>query len=134
MTFHGFQPTDALAAFYTRADLHVVSSRHEAAGVVVLEAACAGVPTVGTRVGYLADWSLDGAEDGRERAVAVAVGDAEALATATIGLLQDAPRRERIAGAAREWALAHDADWTAQRFEEIYSEVVQRPGHAMANG
>ena len=57
MTFHGFQPTDALASFYARAHLHVVSSRHEAAGIVVLEAAASGVPTVGTRVGFLADWA-----------------------------------------------------------------------------
>ena len=125
LTFHGFQPTDALAAFYSRADLHVVSSRHEAAGGVVLEAACAGVPTVGTRVGYLADWSLDGDGAGAERAVAVPVGDADALAAATIALLQDAPRRERMAGAARAWALAHDAEWTAGKFEEIYAEVAR---------
>ena len=25
--------------------------------------------------------------------------------------------------AARDWALAHDADWTAQQFESIYTEV-----------
>ena len=59
VTFHGFQPTDALGAFYGRAHLHVVSSRHEAAAVVVLEAAAAGVPTVGTAVGYVADWIPD---------------------------------------------------------------------------
>ena len=117
VSFHGFQPTDALAAFYSRAHLHVISSRHEAAGVVVLEAACAGVPTVGTRVGYVADWSP-------ERAVAVPVGDAGALADAAIALLQDAPRRGRIAAAARAWALAHDADWTAGQFERIYADVV----------
>jgi glycosyltransferase involved in cell wall biosynthesis len=120
VTFHGFQPTDALAAFYTRADVHVVSSRHEAAGVVVLEAACAGVPTVGTRVGYVADWSP-------ERAVAVPVGDAGALASAVIAVLQDTPRREQIAAAARAWALTHDADWTAEQFERIYADVVTRP-------
>ena len=120
VTFHGFQPTDALAAFYTRADVHVVSSRHEAAGVVVLEAACAGVPTVGTRVGYVADWSP-------ERAVAVPVGDAGALASAVIAVLQDTPRREQIAASARAWALTHDADWTAEQFERIYADVVTRP-------
>jgi glycosyltransferase involved in cell wall biosynthesis len=124
VTFHGFQPTDLLAAFYTQAHLHVVSSRHEAAGVVVLEAASAGVPTVGTRVGYVADWSVDSATDGAERAVAVPVGDAAALADAVIGLLRDAPRRERIAAAARAWALTHDADWTAEQFERIYADVV----------
>jgi glycosyltransferase involved in cell wall biosynthesis len=126
VTFHGFQPTDALAAFYARAHLHVVSSRHEAAGVVVLEAASAGVPTVGTRVGYVADWSLDAGRDGPERAVAVPVGDAAAMADAVIGLLQDTPRRERIAAAGRAWALAHDADWTAEQFERIYADVVTR--------
>jgi len=117
VAFHGFQPTDALAAFYARAHVHVVSSRHEAANVATLEAASCGVPTVGTAVGYVADWSADG------RAVAVPVGDADALAAAIADLLQDPARRARIAAAAREWTLAHDADFTAAEFEKIYSEV-----------
>jgi len=120
ITFHGFQPTDALSAFYARAHVHVVSSRHEAANVATLEAASCGVPTVGTAVGYAADWSADG------RAVAVPVGDGDALASAIVDLVQDRPRRERIAAAAREWTLAHDADWTSARFERIYSEVTKR--------
>jgi glycosyltransferase involved in cell wall biosynthesis len=118
VTFHGFQPSDALAAFYARAHLHVVSSRHEAAGVSVLEAACTGLPTVGTDVGYVADWKLD-------RAVAVRVGDAQALADASIALLEDAPRRERLGEAAAHWAIEHDADWTATQFERIYEDVAR---------
>jgi glycosyltransferase involved in cell wall biosynthesis len=116
VTFHGVQPTTALAAFYARAHLHVVSSRHEAAGVAVLEAACAGVPTVGTDVGYIADWKPD-------RAVAVAAGDPASLADAVVGLVRDPQRRARIAAAARAWAIEHDADWTARAFEEIYREL-----------
>jgi glycosyltransferase involved in cell wall biosynthesis len=116
VSFHGFQPTDVLASFYARAHLHLVSSRHEAAGVVCLEAACAGVPTVGTSVGYVADWADD-------RAVAVPVGDSEALAAAIVALLANRDRRIRLAEAARSWALEHSADWTAQRFEEIYVEA-----------
>src|SRR5205814_2229462 len=73
VTFHGLQPTDRLAALYARAHLHVVSSRHEAAGVVILEAAAAGLATVGTAVGYVADWDP-------ERAVAVPVQNPAALA------------------------------------------------------
>jgi glycosyltransferase involved in cell wall biosynthesis len=118
VTFHGFRPTDALAAFYARAHLHVVSSRHEAASVVVLEAASSGLATVGTAVGHVADWTPD-------RAVAVPVGDSAALADAIVGLLQDPSRRKRIASAARAWTIAHDADWTAQQFERAYAEVVQ---------
>jgi glycosyltransferase involved in cell wall biosynthesis len=116
VTFHGFQPTDALASFYSRAHVHVVSSRHEAAGVTVLEGACTGLPTVGTDVGYIADWKTD-------RAVAVRVGDAQALANAVVALLKETPRRERLGMAARQWALEYDADWTARQFDRIYGEV-----------
>lgn len=117
VTFHGFQPTDALAPFYARAHLHVVSSRHEAAGVSVLEAACTGLPTVGTDVGYIADWKPD-------LAVAVRVGDAQGLADAAMALLGDPARRQRLSGTAAHWALEHDADWTARQFERIYDEVL----------
>src|SRR3954468_12505443 len=120
ITFHGFVPTDQLAAFYARAHLHVVSSRHEAAPIAMLEAAATGLPTVATAVGYADDWQPDGA-------VTVAVGDADALAAAAADLLQDPARRARIASTARAWTLAHDADWTAARFETIYADVVRLP-------
>jgi glycosyltransferase involved in cell wall biosynthesis len=116
VTFHGFQPTEQLGAFYARAHVHVVSSRHEAANVAALEAACAGVPTVGTAVGYVADWAPDAA-------VAVSVGDFEALAAGIVGLLRDRDRRVRIAASARSWAETRDADWSAGEFERIYNEV-----------
>ena len=47
----GFQSSDALIPIYQRSHLFVLSSRHEAAGAVVLEAAACGVPVVGTAVG-----------------------------------------------------------------------------------
>jgi glycosyltransferase involved in cell wall biosynthesis len=118
-TFHGFQRSNALGAFYARAHAHVLSSRHEAASVATLEAAAAGVATVGTAVGYVADWAPEG------RSVAVPVGDHQALASAIVELLHDRARRERVAAAAREWTLAHDADWTAARFEQLYAETAR---------
>jgi glycosyltransferase involved in cell wall biosynthesis len=119
VTFHGFQPTDVLARMYERAHVHVVSSRHEASSVAVLEAAAAGVPTVGTSVGYVADWAA------HDRALAVPVGDADALAAAILALLRNDDRRRAIAARARAWTLEHDADWTAAQFEQIYEEVVR---------
>jgi glycosyltransferase involved in cell wall biosynthesis len=123
ITFHGFLPTDRLAAFYARAHLHVVSSRHEAAPIAMLEAAAAGLPTVATAVGYADDWQPDGA-------VTVPVGDAPALAAAIGDLLQDPARRARIASTARAWTVAHDADWTAAAFERIYAAVARLPAPA----
>jgi glycosyltransferase involved in cell wall biosynthesis len=118
VTFHGFRPTDAIVPLYRTAHLFVLSSRHEAAGVVVLEAAASGVPAVGSSVGYIADWTPS-------RAVGVAPADAPALADAIVALLRDPPRRRRLAVAAREWTLAHDADWTAREFERVYREVAR---------
>jgi glycosyltransferase involved in cell wall biosynthesis len=117
VVFHGLQPTDRIARLYAGAHLNVVSSRHESANVTVLEAACCGLPTVGTNVGYVADWQP-------ERALAVPPADPEALAGAILALLHDRDRRQRMAAAARAWALAHDADWTADTFEALYHELI----------
>jgi glycosyltransferase involved in cell wall biosynthesis len=119
VTFHGFLPTDRLVPLYQRAHLHVLSSRHEAAGVVALEAAACGVATVGTAVGYIADWSPD-------RAVAVPPGDSGALASGIVDLLQQHERRARLAAAAYDWAARFDADWTADAFESLYHELAVR--------
>ena len=118
VTFHGFQPTESLAAFYARAHLHVAPSRHEGAGAVMLEAASTGLASVGTSVGYLSDWHPD-------RGLAVPVRDPDALAAAVIDLLQDPARRGQIASAARAWTLEHDADWTSRQFERTYEELQQ---------
>lgn len=119
VTFHGFQPSDAVAPLYRAAHLHLLTSRHESQAVVVGEAAAAGVPTVGTAVGIVAELAPVAAR-------AVPVGDPAALAEATLALLHDPPRREQIGRAAQAWARAHDAAWTAGQFERIYVRLLGR--------
>jgi glycosyltransferase involved in cell wall biosynthesis len=116
VSFHGFLPSDALLPLYARAHLHILTSRHESQAVVVGEAAAAGVPTVGTAVGLVAELAP-------ERAWAAAVGDDAALAAGILALLRDQSRRERMGRAARAWAQYYDADWTAARFQAIYADV-----------
>ena len=113
VTFHGFQPNDRLRAFYDRAHLYVQSSRHEAAGVAVLEAAAGGLPVIGTAVGYVADLAPSGA-------VAVPPSRPDALAEAIAALAADPARRVRLSDAARAWALDRDADRTAMMMESLY--------------
>jgi glycosyltransferase involved in cell wall biosynthesis len=113
VTFHGVLAHDEVRALVCRAHVHVQSSRHEAAGVAVLEAAAGGVPTVGTAVGYVADWSPDAA-------VAVPVGDPVALAQALVDVLNDPARVQRLATAAHARVLAHTADETVDAFERLY--------------
>lgn len=114
--FHGVLHSSELAALYRAADLLVISSRHEASGVAVLEAAASGVAVVGTDVGYVADWTPN-------RAVAVPPRDPAALADAIVAILNDSLGRKRLAASAREWTLAHDADWTARRFLDLYQSM-----------
>jgi glycosyltransferase involved in cell wall biosynthesis len=114
--FHGFAPQDRLAAIFADADLYVQSSLHEAAGVSVLEAAAAGLPIVGTRVGYIADWASD-------RAVAIDTIDAPTMAQAILALHADPSRARAMAARAQAWALEHHASWAADRFAALYREV-----------
>jgi glycosyltransferase involved in cell wall biosynthesis len=116
VTFHGFLPQQRVLDVLATADLYVQSSLHEAAGVSVLEAAAAGVPIVGTLAGYVADWAP---------LKAMSLGDAipESLADAILTLHADADRRRSMAAAARTFAIAHDATWSAAQFDELYRSL-----------
>jgi glycosyltransferase involved in cell wall biosynthesis len=120
VTFHGFQPHDAVARFYRSAHLYVQSSRHEGGGISVLEAAAARVPIVGTRVGFVSDFEP-------HAAVAVPPGDAHALADAIVKTLRDPLGRRTISARARQFAEAHDADWSAQQMTALYESLRGSP-------
>jgi glycosyltransferase involved in cell wall biosynthesis len=112
--FHGFLTQSQLRPLVEGADLMLISSRHETGPVVLLEAAMAGVPTVGTAVGHIAEWAP-------EAAVAVPVGHAHALALAAKNLLLDEELRLRVAAAAYARARSDDADNTSRLFEGLYA-------------
>jgi glycosyltransferase involved in cell wall biosynthesis len=117
VTFHGFLPQDRTLDVLSRADLYVQSSLHEAAGVAVLEAAAAGVPTIGTPAGYVADWSPT-------KATALRAATPELLAGGILAMHADADRRRSIAAQARAFSIAHDAAWAAAEFDRLYRELV----------
>jgi len=116
ITFHGFVPHADTRPCVEGADLMLVSSRHETVPLVVAEAAVAGVPTVGTEVGIIADWSPDAA-------IAVPVGDAAALADAICDLADDDGRRLSLARVAQARAVAEDADVTARQTRALYEAL-----------
>jgi glycosyltransferase involved in cell wall biosynthesis len=103
--FHGFMTQRQLMALMRAAHVLVVSSRHEAGPVAMLEAAALGVPTVGTAVGTVAEWSL---------------------AAALSQVLGDEELRLRLARAAWARAVWEDADYTASCFESLYEELAPR--------
>jgi glycosyltransferase involved in cell wall biosynthesis len=115
--FVGFRIQRELRPLLEAADLLLVSSRHEAGPLVLLEAAVVGVPTVGTAVGHLVEWAPSAA-------LAVPVGDQVALAAAIAQVLDDDALRMRLAANAQRRASAEDADHTARAFEALYRELV----------
>jgi glycosyltransferase involved in cell wall biosynthesis len=121
VVFHGFLPQERLGALYRQAHLNLLSSRYESQGVVILEAAAAGLPTVGTAVGLLPSLAPEAAR-------CVAPGDSSALGDALCELLPDRPAREAMGAAAQRYANAHDAAWTARAFERLYAPLLARRG------
>jgi glycosyltransferase involved in cell wall biosynthesis len=118
VTFRGFLPQRSLRPLIEAAHLMVVSSRHEAGPLVVLEAAIAGVPVVGTAVGHVAEWAP-------HAALAVPVGEAAALAEGIGRLLADEELRLVIAREAQRRAMLEDADHTVRQLQAIYARLTE---------
>ena len=124
VTFHGFLPHSLLRPLFQRAQVLVISSRHEADPIVLLEAAVAGVPAVSTAVGHALDWAPDAIRT-------VPVGDYQGLAREIELMLASEDNRLKLAISAQERATREDADWSAGRAFEIYEELI--PGDRSEN-
>jgi glycosyltransferase involved in cell wall biosynthesis len=121
VSFRGFLPQRQLRPFVEAADLMILSSRHETGPLAMLEAAVAGVPTAGTAVGHIREWSPDAA-------TSVPVGDWCRLGDAIKGILEDEELRLRIAREAMRRAVREDADYTAGCFQALYAALLMRRG------
>jgi glycosyltransferase involved in cell wall biosynthesis len=109
--FRGEIDHAALPAAYRAATAFALSSRHEAQGMVALEAAACGVPVVGTRVGVLPELT----------SAVVPVGADAALTDALAATLDAPPRtvRERMLA---EFGLQTCTD----RFRTLYADLADR--------
>lgn len=104
--------------YYRQAALNILASRHEGLGMVTLEAAACGVPTVSTAVGLLPDVP--------EMGIAVPVGDDAALAAAIQHLLDDDSHRAALAQSAIEAVQARfTIQHTVAQFQALYQELAR---------
>jgi glycosyltransferase involved in cell wall biosynthesis len=115
-----FEPDPAaVARYYQAADLYVHSARAENLPLAPIEAMACGTPVVASDVGGLPEIVEEGATGSL-----VPVGDAEALATAVVALLEDEERRHAFAQAgqvrvAERFTLDRQADAYLGWYEEI---------------
>jgi glycosyltransferase involved in cell wall biosynthesis len=119
--FHGFMQHHKMRPYFEAADVLVLTSRYEAGPLVVLEAAIAGVPTVGTNVGHLSEWAPTAARVVEPR-------DAAALADSLAEVLTDEDMRLQLAMQAQARALSENADVTTRRFQDVYMELQRNVG------
>ena len=117
VTFAGTVEHTALPGIYRRAALHILPSRHEGQGMVTVEAAACGLPTVGTAVGLLPDYPALG--------VSVPASDDAALAAAIASLLDDPVRRANLSASAL--ALARQSfriEDTGAQLRSLYADLI----------
>lgn len=117
--FHGFMTQTQLQPLLARSHLHLITSRHEAGPLAVLEAAVLAVPSVGSAVGHLAEWAP-------HAALAVQPGDVEGLAGLIRRIDADEVLRMTLAREAQRRAVAEDADHCHAQFERLYAELLGR--------
>lgn len=128
----GFVPDEDLAALYQSADLFVMPNRTmpdgdtEGFGLVFLEAAAAGTPSVGGRAGGAVD-AIMHAETG----LLVDGYDSSAISAAIVELLENDETRSQMAEAA--FRFAEKSDWSAKakQFQEVIAKLPSKS--SMAN-
>jgi glycosyltransferase involved in cell wall biosynthesis len=116
--FLGQLRNESLPEHYHWAHVMLHTSAHEGGGIVFAEAAACGVVIVGTRVGLLAELAPAGA-------VAVNVGDYQALAQETIDLLNNPARYNRLREQALRWAHTYNLDWTVDQYSHLYEKLIK---------
>jgi glycosyltransferase involved in cell wall biosynthesis len=115
---------DDIAEVLAAGDIAVLCSDYEGSPLVLMEYMEAACPVVATRVGGVPDIVLDG-----ETGILVPPQDADRLAVAIAGLLQD-PASARAMGEAgrRRRREQFDLSRTVQRVEGLYEELYARAG------
>jgi glycosyltransferase involved in cell wall biosynthesis len=110
-------------------DVFVLTSRFEAAPIVLLEAAACGKPIVATRVGGVPELVSEG-----ETAILVPPDDPGSVAEAVVRLLNNAEEARRIGASGRQWVVSRfDVAICAEKHEEVYRRLVGSDREANPN-
>lgn len=104
-------------------DVFALPSQTEGLSIALLEACGSGLPVVATRVGGNVEIIRDG-----ETGLLIAANDNDALAHGLSRMLSDAPLRQALGAAARQWVRTHaSAQALADAYDRVY--VAARAQH-----
>jgi L-malate glycosyltransferase len=111
-----------VAEILSIADLALLLSSKESFGLILLEAAACGVPSIGTRIGGIPEVIRDG-----ETGYLVDIGDVDDVAKKAIELLSDPELCSEFSRAALE--VAHKdflSSHIVEQYEKVYEDVLQK--------
>lgn len=118
---HLIGQTDDVAPLLPALDLFASASHMESFGLAIVEAMACGVAVIATATEGAREIITDG-----ETGALVPIGDAQAMATVIIKLLEDTNKRNRIAARASETAREHfNLDRMVDATEQIYREALK---------
>ncbi|GEM_PF-1439898 len=117
---HGLADTD-LASLYRHASLLIMPSHYEGFGIPVIEAMASGLPVVASDIEVFREVGGDAAAYYGEPE------DVAALASTVAALLDDGPRRVRMAEVGLARSEQFHWDKIIRRYLEIYEAVLSQP-------
>jgi glycosyltransferase involved in cell wall biosynthesis len=122
-----FAFSDNVHPYYEAADINLLVSRQEGFGRTIIEAAAVGIPSIGSRVGGIAEIIVDG-ETGR----LVTPDDPDALAEAMLELIENQGLRDAMADAAfRRAASKYSNSAHAERIMDLYDLTLEKKAASM---
>lgn len=108
----------SIPKFYKGADICVFPSRHEAFGIVILEAMASGKPVVASNGGAIPETISDG-----ENGILVKPDDPDALAESILTLLRNDTLRNRLSRNALKTATNYSWDNIAEKYISLYKHL-----------
>jgi glycosyltransferase involved in cell wall biosynthesis len=122
VVFVGSVPHEKIANYLSCADIFIRPSYSEGLGSAFLEAMIAGVPIIGTPVGGITDFLIDG-----KTGLFCKPGDPESIAHATSKLLENASLRQQLIDEA-QILVSTSYTWNsiAATFKKIYELVLEK--------
>jgi 1,2-diacylglycerol 3-alpha-glucosyltransferase len=121
VTFTGFVLDEDLQNIYRVADVFVTAGIAELQSIVTMEAMASGLPVVAVNAMALPELVHNG-----ENGYLFSDGDSEMLAQRVIAILANQSLRARMSEKSLEIIKDHDINKTIEKYESIYSEIVNR--------
>lgn len=121
VTLTGYQP--AAVRLMAGCDAFVLASRWEGLPVALMEACVLGLPIIASAVGGVPDHFTDGVD-----ARLIPAERPDLLAQAILDVVRDPALRQRLSAASVEHSRDFDARRTTAYVEDVYRDLVTRPG------